>query len=67
MGGQNYKNFLENQFLKKVDEIVKDSETVEEAIERAEEVCTKKYGWNTAGLDYLIEDNWNEVHGVNHG
>ena len=33
MGGQNYKNFLENQFLKKVDEIVKDSETVEEAIE----------------------------------
>ena len=67
MGGQAYKDFLEKQFLNKVDEIVKDAETVEEAIEKAEDVCTKEYGWNTAGLDYLIEDNWNEFHGGHHG
>ena len=60
MGMSSYILECEDTFInKQVPEIIKNSETLEEAQKKAEEVCLSYQLWGTMGLNERVEEMWN--------
>jgi|TARA_S200002703_G_scaffold155190_1_gene159026 hypothetical protein len=59
MGMSSYILDQEEKFIgTDVPEIIKDSDTLEEAIKRAEEKCLSYQLWGTLGLDERVKEMW---------
>ena len=61
MGMSSYILDCEDKFINvEVPEIIADSESLEEAQERAEKLCLSYKLWGTLGLYERVEEMWNE-------
>ena len=61
MGMYNYTSDIETKFIEvQVPEIIKNSETLEEAINKSDELCILTQDRPTYGLDEVVTEMWNE-------